>query len=80
MGDMYILEAAVGWVHGFQRVLIRSPTEGSRVEEEAGFSFYLFFFFSCGLYIDFVFHCVILCRPFALTGKTLSTLYSIIKF
>lgn len=36
------MEAAVGWVLGFQRVLIRSPTEGSRVEEEAGFSFYLF--------------------------------------
>lgn len=32
----------MGWVLGFQRVLIRSPTEGSRVEEEAGFSFYLF--------------------------------------
>lgn len=61
----------------FQRVLIRSPTEGSRVEEEAGFSFLSYF---CGLYIGFVFHCVILCRPFALTGKTLSTLYSIIKF
>lgn len=66
----------MGWVHGFQRVLIRSPTEGSRVEEEAGFSF----FFFCGLYIGFIFHCVILCRPFALTGKMLSTLYSIIKF
>lgn len=35
----------------FLRVLIRSPTEGSRVEEEAGFSFYLF----CGLYIVFCF-------------------------
>lgn len=35
----------------FLRVLIRSPTEGSRVEEEAGFSFYLF----CGLYIGFCF-------------------------
>lgn len=70
----------MGWVLGFQSVLIRSPTEGSRVEEEAGFSFYLFFFSFCGLEIGFVFHCVILCRPFALTGKTLSTLYSIIKF
>lgn len=29
----------------FLRVVNRSPTEGSRVEEEAGFSFYLF----CGL-------------------------------
>lgn len=69
-------EAAVGWLLGFLRLLFRSPTGGSRVEEEAGFSFYLF----CGLYIGYVFHCVILCRSFALTGKTLSTLYSIIKF
>lgn len=33
----------MGWLLGFLRVLIRSPTEGSRVEEEAGFSFHLFF-------------------------------------
>lgn len=34
------MEATVGRVLGFQIVLIRSPTEGSRVEEEAGFSFF----------------------------------------
>lgn len=69
-------------VCAFRRVLIRSPTEGSRVEEEAGLSFFyfFFFFFPVGYLIGFVFHCVILCRPFALTGKMLSTLYSIIKF
>lgn len=67
----------MGLVCGFQGVLIRSPTEGSRVEEEAGFTFFLFLWI---IYIGFIFHCVILCRPFALTGKMLSTLYSIIKF
>lgn len=41
----------MGWVLGFQRVLSRSPAEGSRVEEEAGFSFYLFFFFLWIIYI-----------------------------
>lgn len=39
-----------GWEGGkgdcslvFLRLLMKCPTEGSRVEEEAGFSFYLFF-------------------------------------
>lgn len=77
-----------GWEGGagdcslvFLRLLMKCPTEGSRVEEEAGFSFYLFFSVDYILgFFFFVFHCVILCRSFALTGKTLSTLYSIIKF
>lgn len=44
-------------VCAFRRVLIRSPTEGSRVEEEAGLSFFYFFifFFSCGLSYWFCF-------------------------
>lgn len=47
--------AGGGWVGGVPwvslRVHFRSPRQGSRVEEEAGFSFYLF----CELYIGFCF-------------------------
>lgn len=57
----------------FLRVVIRSPTEGSRVEEED-------FLSTFSVDYKLLFRCVILCRSFTLTGKMLSTLYSIIKF
>lgn len=44
-----------GGSFGFLRVLSRSPTEGSRVEEEAGFSFYLFS-------VDYILVCFPLCN------------------
>lgn len=53
----------------------RSPAEGSRVEEKAGFSFP----FPVGCTFVFVFYCVILCGPFASTEETLSTLLLHIK-
>lgn len=57
----------------FLTVVIRSPTEGSRVEEEH-------FLSTFSVDYKLLFRCVILCRSFTLTGKMLSTLYSIIKF
>lgn len=64
-----------GWARGFQRVLIRSPAGGSRVEEEAGFSF----FFSVGN-IQVYFPLCNIVQAICIDWKMLSTLYSIIKF